>query len=181
MQNYQILIEYEGTKFVGWQKQKNGKSIQEEIESCLEKLFKVKIQIFVSGRTDAGVHALAQIAHFDLEKSNIKITKISFALNSFLKKTEQFFNSSFVGLSSGGTHLKARVINVFFSFKPSLIWSEFGWLLKPDLNKQLNKKSADLSPVKTRPVRVAPCAAGASPIIIIFPFKSPNPEIGLPQ
>ncbi len=88
MERVKLTIEYYGSNYVGWQRQKNGKSVQGEIESCLEELFQSKIQIFVAGRTDAGVHALGQIAHFDLEKSNIKISKISFAINHLLKKTK---------------------------------------------------------------------------------------------
>ena len=46
MHNYKIVIEYDGTKYVGWQKQKNGKSIQGEIEACLLKLYKEEIKLF---------------------------------------------------------------------------------------------------------------------------------------
>ena len=81
MGRIKLTIEYDGSEYVGWQKQQNGRSIQEEIEICLEKLFNSKIKIYVSGRTDAGVHAFGQIAHFDLKKSHIEIKKISNALN----------------------------------------------------------------------------------------------------
>ena len=64
MFNYQIIIEYDGTNYVGWQKQKNGKSIQETIEKVLKNLLKHNIILYGSGRTDAGVHATAQSAHF---------------------------------------------------------------------------------------------------------------------
>ena len=74
MYRYQILVEYVGTKFVGWQKQLNGKSVQKEIENKLSKLLKQKVIIHGSGRTDAGVHAIEQSAHFDT-KSKIKETK----------------------------------------------------------------------------------------------------------
>ena len=62
MGRIKLTIEYDGSEYVGWQKQQNGRSIQEEIEICLEKLFNSKIKIYVSGRTDAGVHAFGQIA-----------------------------------------------------------------------------------------------------------------------
>ncbi len=58
MQRYQILIEYVGTSFIGWQAQKNGKSIQRTVQSILSKLLKQKVILYASGRTDAGVHAL---------------------------------------------------------------------------------------------------------------------------
>ena len=62
---YQILVEYVGTGFVGWQKQKKGKSIQNCIQLILSKLLKHKVVVYGSGRTDAGVHAIEQSAHFD--------------------------------------------------------------------------------------------------------------------
>ena len=62
--NYQILIEYDGLNFVGWQFQKNGISIQETIEKKLKKILKKKIRIIGAGRTDKGVHALEQSANF---------------------------------------------------------------------------------------------------------------------
>ena len=68
MHRFQILIEYVGTKFVGWQAQKNGNSVQGLIEKKLSKVLKEKINIVGSGRTDSGVHAIEQSAHFDLKK-----------------------------------------------------------------------------------------------------------------
>ena len=68
-----LLVEYDGSNYVGWQRQNNGKSIQEEIEKSLHKIFNKKIELTVAGRTDAGVHAFGQVAHFDLvEKILVK-------------------------------------------------------------------------------------------------------------
>ena len=64
MFTYQIIIEYNGTNFVGWQIQKNGLSIQEAIQIAVNKTLNQKIILYGSGRTDSGVHALAQSAHF---------------------------------------------------------------------------------------------------------------------
>ena len=68
MHRYQILIEYVGSNFVGWQIQSQGKSIQKLIQTKLSKLSKEKIILIGSGRTDAGVHAIEQSAHFECEK-----------------------------------------------------------------------------------------------------------------
>ena len=68
MFKYQIKIEYLGTNFVGWQFQKNGVSIQGILEKILSKFLKEKIQVIGSGRTDAGVHANEQSAHFNTNK-----------------------------------------------------------------------------------------------------------------
>jgi len=68
MQRYKIKIEYEGTSFVGWQFQNNGQSIQEVLQKAILNLSNEKVVVTGAGRTDSGVHALAQIAHFDLKK-----------------------------------------------------------------------------------------------------------------
>ena len=68
MQRYKIKIEYEGTPFVGWQFQKNGRSIQEVLQKAIFNFSKEKVIVIGAGRTDSGVHALAQVAHFDLKK-----------------------------------------------------------------------------------------------------------------
>ena len=85
MLNYLIKIEYEGTNFVGWQSQKNGKSIQDAIERVLKKILKTKIRIIGAGRTDKGVHAFSQYASFKIKN---KIENKFFFLDSanyFLK------------------------------------------------------------------------------------------------
>ena len=76
MFRYQILIEYDGSKFIGWQKQKNGISIQSTIEKILKKILKKKVLVYGSGRTDAGVHAVEQSAHFDQSEKITNLYKI---------------------------------------------------------------------------------------------------------
>ena len=68
MQRYKIEIEYEGTPFVGWQFQKNGQSVQEVLQKAIFNFSGEKTVVTGAGRTDSGVHALGQIAHFDLKK-----------------------------------------------------------------------------------------------------------------
>ena len=68
MQRYKIKIEYEGTPFVGWQFQKNGQSVQEILQKAIFNLSKENVVVSGAGRTDSGVHAFAQVAHFDLKK-----------------------------------------------------------------------------------------------------------------
>ena len=79
MNRYQILIEYVGTNYNGWQVQRKGKTIQGRIQNTISKIFKEKINIIGSGRTDSGVHALEQSAHFD---TNTKIKDSYKFLNS---------------------------------------------------------------------------------------------------
>ena len=75
MQRYKAKIEYDGTSFVGWQFQKNGLSIQEVLQKAIFNFSREKVVVTGAGRTDSGVHALAQVAHFDLKK---KIKKKNF-------------------------------------------------------------------------------------------------------
>ena len=86
MFRYQIIIEYDGTDFVGWQSQINGKSIQKEIEKILSKILKEKIKVYGSGRTDSGVHATNQSAHFDIKKNILNKYKFISSVNYFLNK-----------------------------------------------------------------------------------------------
>lgn len=83
MKRILLTIEYNGTNYSGWQKQPNQKTIQGEIESAIFKSIGEKVEIFGSGRTDAGVHALGQTAHFDL-KAPVPISKIADILNNVL-------------------------------------------------------------------------------------------------
>ena len=86
MFNYLIKIEYDGTNYVGWQSQKNGKTIQDSIEVALKKVLRSKIKLIAAGRTDKGVHAFSQFANFKIEKK-IENSKIFLAsINFFLKK-----------------------------------------------------------------------------------------------
>ena len=80
MQRYKIKIEYEGTQFVGWQFQKNGQSIQEGLQKAIFRFSNEKVIVTGAGRTDSGVHALGQVAHFDLRKK-INRKKILPAIN----------------------------------------------------------------------------------------------------
>ncbi|MCH9631043.1 MAG: tRNA pseudouridine synthase A [Chlamydiia bacterium] len=83
MNRYKITIAYDGEKFSGWQVQPNATSIQELLESSIEKILQEKAKVIGSGRTDAGVHALAQVAHFETEKE-LEIEKTLFSLNGLL-------------------------------------------------------------------------------------------------
>ena len=88
MFNYQIIVEYLGSNYVGWQYQKNGVSIQSLIEKGLSKVLKSKVKINGSGRTDAGVHATGQSANFFSEKKIINKFQFLNSTNFFLKDTD---------------------------------------------------------------------------------------------
>ena len=101
MFRYQILIEYVGTNFRGWQVQKKDNTIQGLIQAKISKLLKEKILLIGSGRTDTGVHAIEQSAHFDC-KNQIKET------DKFLKSVNHFLNKD------GVTVLKIKKRNTNF-------------------------------------------------------------------
>jgi len=84
MYNYKIIVEYEGTNFVGWQLQENGQSIQGVLQDAVFKLSGEEVSIFGAGRTDAGVHAYGQVASFTINKK-IETDVIRDGLNQHLR------------------------------------------------------------------------------------------------
>ena len=74
MPTWKLELEYEGTRYRGWQIQHNAKSVQGEMQAAARHLFEAKAEVFGSGRTDAGVHAIAQIAHLKVSDLNANIT-----------------------------------------------------------------------------------------------------------
>jgi len=146
MHRYQILIEYVGTNFIGWQIQSKGKSIQELIQTKLSKLLKEKIFLIGSGRTDSGVHAIEQSAHFECKKEIQNKDK-------FLKSINHFVNTMSVSI----TNIKKKDVNFHARFsakqriykyvifnrlsRPS-IEKERGWHIIKELDVNLMKKGA---------------------------------------
>lgn len=86
MRNIKLTIEYDGKDFNGWQKQPDKLNIQGNIENAIKHVTGEDVDLNASGRTDAGVHAMAQVANFKTN-SKIEIEKFALALNSKLKKT----------------------------------------------------------------------------------------------
>ena len=86
MRNIKLTIEYDGKCYNGWQKQPNKLNIQGEIERAIYNITKEEVDLIGSGRTDAGVHALGQVANFKTN-SEISIEKLPLAINSQLKNS----------------------------------------------------------------------------------------------
>jgi len=146
MHRYQILIEYVGTNFIGWQIQSKGKSIQKLIQTKLSKVLKERISLVGSGRTDAGVHAIAQSAHFECEK---KIQNLS----KFIKSVNHFVNNEGVSI----LNIKRKNLNFHARFSAKLriykyiilnrtsrpsLEKERGWHIIKELDVKLMKKGA---------------------------------------
>ena len=146
MFRYQILIEYEGTNFRGWQIQKKGKTVQGLLQEKISKLLKEKIIIYGAGRLDVGVHAKEQSAHFDCKN---KINKI----DSFLKSINHFLNKDGIAIlkiTKRGNNFharfsaKMRVYNYVIINRISgpVLDKNRGWHIIKDLDLKLMKGAA---------------------------------------
>jgi tRNA pseudouridine38-40 synthase len=146
MHRYQVLIEYVGTNFIGWQIQPKGMSIQKLIQIKISKLLKQKINLIGSGRTDAGVHAIGQSAHFDCKK---KIEN----LDNFLKSLNYFLNNQLISIIK----IKKRNLNFHARFSAKqriyryVIFNRVGkpsiekdrvWHIRKKLDLKLMKRGA---------------------------------------
>ena len=148
MFTYQIIIEYLGTSFVGWQFQKNGLSIQEVLETALSQYLKENIRVIGSGRTDSGVHASEQSAHFKTKnKINNRSTFIN-SVNFFLKKHPVSILN--IQKKSNNFHArhsaKERTYKYFIINRPSslAIDKNKAWHIKKKLDVKIMKKGAKI-------------------------------------
>ncbi len=82
-----FLVAYDGGAFCGSQRQSNGRSVQGELERALERVFKVPTPVVLAGRTDAGVHATAQVGKFSTENESLPIERVPLALNAVLENS----------------------------------------------------------------------------------------------
>lgn len=85
MPKYKLTIEYDGTPYYGWQRQKNFKTVQGTIEGAISAFACTEVELFAAGRTDTGVHAVGQVAHFEIEKQYPE-WQVTEAINFYLKK-----------------------------------------------------------------------------------------------
>ena len=146
MFRYQIVIEYEGSNFSGWQIQKKGKTIQGLIQKKISKLLKQKIILQGAGRTDSGVHAKAQSAHFDCSNKIIYLNKFLKSVNYFLNKDGIAIlkiikrNNSFHARFSA----RMRIYNYIIINRISglVLEKNRGWHIMKELDLDLMKKGA---------------------------------------
>ena len=92
MKRVKLTVAYDGTNYCGWQVQPNGLAVQEVLNRCLSELLKTKIEVIGASRTDAGVHALGNVAVFDTE-ARMPAEKFSYALNTRLPQDIRIQNS----------------------------------------------------------------------------------------
>lgn len=191
MQRYKIIVEYDGTHFVGWQFQKNGLSIQEIFQKAIFQFTREKVTVIGGGRTDAGVHALAQVVHFDLKKK-IKKDQFLLGVNHYMrknpvtildiKKTKKKFHSRFDAKKRTYEYI---IIN---RQSPLTLQKNKAWHIRKKLNIKSMKKGAKLligthdfstfrasscgakSPVKT--LKKASIKKNKNKLILTFTSKS---------
>jgi tRNA pseudouridine38-40 synthase len=134
MRDIKLLIEYDGTNFVGWQSQINGRSVQDEITKVLDQLLQEPVNLIGSGRTDSGVHARGQVGSFKTN-AHLGVGSMLSGLNGILpediyihavEEVHEGFHARF--------DAKQRVYRYFISMKPTAIGRHYQWFVKYDLN-----------------------------------------------
>jgi len=146
MPSYKLTIEYDGTGIAGWQRQSHSPSVQQYIEEAIEKFAKQPVRLHAAGRTDAGVHALGQVAHFKMDK-DLPEEKVMGAIN-FHVATEKI---SIVSVKRVGEDFHARfnakkryyVYKIINRRAPIAIMRNRAWFVPAPLNVEKMKKAAE--------------------------------------
>ena len=146
MHKYHFLVEYVGTNFIGWQTQKKGKSIQKTIQIVISRILKEKVKIIGSGRTDTGVHAIGQSAHFECKKKILNLSKFLNSINFFLnKKYISILSIKKKKLSFHARHqakLRSYIYVILNRSSPPSIYKNKVWHVKKKLDLKIMKKGA---------------------------------------
>lgn len=144
---YKLTVEYEGTPFFGWQRQEGVPTIQQVLEEAVQPLTKDLVVMHGSGRTDTGVHALGQVAHFDTDK-NLDPFRIQECMNAYLREipvsvlsVEQVDENFDARFSSKERHYIYKIINR--RSKLSLDINRAWKVLKP-IDEQTMHKTAQI-------------------------------------
>ncbi len=145
MPRYKLTLEYDGTGLVGWQRQGNGLSVQEILETAAERFCGKRVTVFGAGRTDAGVHALAQVAHLDLPRET-NLETIRSALNQHVKphavsvlNAERVADSFDARRSARGRVYLYRILN---RRPPPAVERGRGWHVGPELDAEAMHEAA---------------------------------------
>lgn len=146
MPNFKVCVEYEGTNYYGWQRQKGAITVQEVIEDKLSLLLDEKVFIFGSGRTDSGVHAINQYFHFRTKKT-LPINAYLFGLNSILPRDIRIKN---VEIVTDGFHAcfsakrKSYKYIILNRKTPSALSRNFCWQISHLLDVDLMNEAASM-------------------------------------
>ena len=147
MTRFRLTLEYDGSPFVGWQRQDNGRSVQGALEDAIEKLSGERVTVTGSGRTDAGVHALGQVAHFDLEKV-FEPGKVRDALNHFLRPNPVVVLDAAVAEADFHARFSARSRHYLFRIlnrrSPPALDDKRVWHVSPKLDAEAMHAAAQV-------------------------------------
>ncbi|WFW29906.1 MAG: tRNA pseudouridine(38-40) synthase TruA [Wolbachia endosymbiont of Menacanthus eurysternus] len=143
---YKIIIEYNGSSFSGWQKQQHSiNSVQETIENAIFNFSKEKVTLYCGSRTDAGVHALGQVAHFNIKKE-LELYKIRNAINFYLKSipitilSVEIVNNEFhARFSAKKKHYEYKI---FIRCTPTVLNSGYVWQIFNPLDVNIMREAA---------------------------------------
>lgn len=147
MPTWKLEIEYEGTRYRGWQMQHNARTIQGELQDAARQLFASKFELFGAGRTDAGVHALHQIAHLKVPELKVNITprQIQHGFNDVLPHD---INILKVKNAPDGFHARHDAVYRQYLYKISRRRNAFAkslvWWVKDDLDAKAMAEAARL-------------------------------------
>jgi tRNA pseudouridine38-40 synthase len=147
LKRYKLTIEYEGTDFAGWQKQKNRLGIQQLIEEAIFKLSGEKSMVYGAGRTDAGVHAFNQVAHFELMK-DYPLKQVSGAINHYLKphpiviKSVEEVNNEFHARFSA--KFRSYVYQIVNRATPLALYKDYAWHIGEPLDIESMSDAAQI-------------------------------------
>jgi len=143
MSRFKLTIEYDGTRYAGWQMQKGGKTIQGEILDACRELFKnEEIDVFGAGRTDGGVHATGQVAHIDVETDMIPL-KIKYGINDRLPTDICIINAEQAHPKFHARHdAVARSYIYQISRRRTAFGKKFVWWIKDQLDVDLMNEAA---------------------------------------
>jgi tRNA pseudouridine38-40 synthase len=137
MRNIKLTLEYDGTHFVGWQTQANGRSVQEEVSKVLRQVLQERITLHGAGRTDSGVHAHGQVANF-LTTSTFDVHPLLSALNGNLPDDVCILSIEEVPERFRARHdAKSRVYKYYVSLAPIAIDRRYRWYVKYSLDVDL--------------------------------------------
>jgi tRNA pseudouridine38-40 synthase len=140
--NVKITIEYDGTDFVGWQRQPNGRTVQEQIENALEKVFSKKITVIGAGRTDSGVHARGQVANFKVE-SDVDLHELKRSINGLTGEDIVIRSIEEVDENFSARHsAKMREYCYQIIQEQTALERRFFWLLNYPLNIDVMNRAA---------------------------------------
>jgi tRNA pseudouridine38-40 synthase len=134
MRNLRLLLEYDGTAFVGWQMQANGRSVQGELTRVLEQVLQEQVNLIGAGRTDAGVHARGQVANVRTE-NDISCPLLEHALNGLLPPDVRVVELADVPVAFHARFdARERRYRYFIARVPAAIGRQYQWYLRKELD-----------------------------------------------